>query len=107
MCKCQTCAEYNTTNTLCLFPSVSKKLIFTVPKKVWAEVNILVSLLNFLDDALKTWILVMFIVNPLLVCLIDRVCTSTHITFESVLYNNLIAFSVMTLCQSNYLKSDH
>lgn len=65
-------AEYNTTNTLNLFPTVPMSLKFMVPRKYATDVNILVGLFNFLDDGLKFSILAMFIVLPAFVYFLGK-----------------------------------
>lgn len=89
-------AEYNTSNTLCLFPTTSTKLKFAVPKKLWKEVNILVSLYNFLDNSLKISFLVIFIVLPILIYVFDYLSVVRKHKIESLGYNYLMFYSVMT-----------
>lgn len=89
-------AEYNTTNTLCLFPTTTVKLKFAVPMKLSSEVNILVSLYNFLDGYLRLSILAMFLVIPLILLLLDHITGSRKLSIDAVIRNYLIIYSVMT-----------
>lgn len=85
-------AEGNTTNTLCLFPTISLKLKFSVPKKYWYEVNFLCGVYNFLDESLKVIILAMFICLPLLISLFSLLC------------HDFSCKSIFDLVTSSYLK---
>jgi hypothetical protein len=89
-------ADYNTSNTLCLFLTTSTKLKFSVPRKLWSDVNILVSFYNFLDDSLKISILVMFVVIPLLIQWLDHISLADRCSFESLARNYLMLFSIIT-----------
>ncbi|KAG5671016.1 hypothetical protein PVAND_001236 [Polypedilum vanderplanki] len=66
-------AEYNTSNSLCLFPTTTTKLKFSVPKKYWDEVNILTGIYKFLDDKLKLAILILGLVLPILAYICDYI----------------------------------
>lgn len=89
-------AEYNTTNTLCLFPTNTVKLKFAVPMKLSSEVKILVSLYNFLDGYLKISILAMFLVIPLILFFFDYITGSKKLSIDAMIRNYLITYSVMT-----------
>lgn len=86
-------AEYNTSNTLCLFPLTTTKLKFTVPKKLWNEVNIMLSIYNLFDNSLKLSFLAMFLVLPLLVYTFDKFNGSME---SSLIKNYLMFYSIMS-----------
>lgn len=89
-------AEYNTSNTLNLFPTVPMSLKFMVPRKYATDVNILVGLYNFLDDGLKISILAMFIVIPAFVYALDSQGTSNTFSTEALIRTYLMFYSIMT-----------
>lgn len=89
-------AEYNTSNTLCLFPTTSTKLKFAVPRKLWKEINILASLYNFLDDSLKISFLTIFLVLPAMIYIFDYFSGSMKSAMQSLTHNYLMFFSIMT-----------
>ncbi|XP_070494137.1 uncharacterized protein [Chironomus tepperi] len=90
-------AEYNTTNSLCLFPTTTTKLKFAVPKKYWDEVNILVSIYNFLDINLKICIFTIFIVLPTLILITDKIQgIEKYSIFESLTSNYLMFYAILT-----------
>lgn len=89
-------AEYNTTNTLCLFPTTTTKLKFSVPKKYWDEVNILAGVYNFLDYSLKIIILVMFLVLPLVIFFFNLLGGSKKSLFDGLTSCYLAYFGIMS-----------
>lgn len=88
-------AEYNTTNTLCLFLTTTTKLKFSVPKKYWDEVNILSGVYNFLDDGLKISILVMFLTLPLLLFFLNLIGGCKKSFFDAITSCYLKYFGIM------------
>lgn len=88
-------SEYNTTNSLCLFPTTVAKLKFTIPTKNWDEVNILTSINNFLDDSLKIILLTMFVVLPPLVCILNYISGCRQSFFDGLTLNFLNYFAIM------------
>lgn len=89
-------AEYNTTNTLCLFLTTTTKLKFSVPKKYWDEVNILSGVYNFLDDGLKISILVMFLTLPLLLFFLNLIGGCKKSFFDAITSCYLKYFGIMS-----------
>lgn len=89
-------AEYNTSNTICLFPTTTTKLKFTVPKKTLADVNILVSFYNFLDLGLRISLLAMFITLPIVMICFDYINGSGKNAIDSLIDYYLMFHSIMT-----------
>lgn len=89
-------AEYNTTNTICLFPTTTTKLKFMVPRKLWKEINILASLYNFLDIGLKLSTLAIFLILPIIIFIFDYLSLSKKCPTDSLANNYLMFYSIMT-----------
>lgn len=88
-------AEYNTSNTLCLFPTTTTKLKFFVPKKYWDEVYILSSIYNFLDQSLKIIIFTMFSFLPLLIFIFNFISGKRKSPFNALVLCYLNYFAIM------------
>lgn len=90
-------AEYNTSNTLCLFPTTTTKLKFSVPRKYWEEVNILASIFDFLDMDIKITLFAILIFVPSIIVVFDKILgIGNRRIFDSITSNYLLLYAIMT-----------
>lgn len=97
----RTVAEYNTSNSLFLFPTTTMKLKFAVPKKLKVDINLISSMINLFDSYMLWSFPLIFMFTPFLLIAIEIIYGRRSSIFEATSRYYLMIFAIMTSVSIN------